>query len=76
MRAGKSPSVHDVAFRIAPRLNASGRIDHAFRALDLLTTADTARANVLADDIEAANTERRRMQEKVVAVAFERLEKT
>lgn len=76
VRAGKSPSVHDVAFRIAPRLNASGRIDHAFRALDLLTTADTARANVLADEIEAANTERRRMQEKVVAVAFERLEKT
>ncbi len=76
VRAGKSPSVHDVAFRIAPRLNASGRIDHAFRALELLTTADAARANVLADEIEAANTERRRMQEKVVAVAFERLERT
>lgn len=76
VRAGKSPSVHDVAFRIAPRLNASGRIDHAFRALELLTTTDAARANVLADEIEAANTERRRMQEKVVAVAFERLEKT
>ena len=26
-------TVHDVAFRIAPRLNASGRIDHAFRHL-------------------------------------------
>lgn len=76
VRAGKSPSVHDVAFRIAPRLNASGRIDHAFRALELLTTTDSARANVLADEIEAANTERRRMQERVVAAAFERLEKT
>ena len=76
VRAGKTPSVYDVAFRIAPRLNASGRIDHAFRALELLTTADTARANVLADEIEAANTERRRMQERVVAAALSRLEKT
>lgn len=76
IRPGKSPSVHDVAFRIAPRLNASGRIDHAFRALELLTTADEARANVLADEIEAANTERRRMQEGVVASALARLSRT
>ena len=76
VRAGKSPSVHDVAFRIAPRLNASGRIDHAFRALELLTTSDAGRAERLADEIEAANTERRRMQERVVAAALERLEKT
>jgi single-stranded-DNA-specific exonuclease len=73
IRPGKSPSVHDVAFRIAPRLNASGRIDHASRALELLTTADGNRANVLADEIEAANTERRRMQERVVASARTRL---
>jgi single-stranded-DNA-specific exonuclease len=76
VRAGKSPSVHDVAFRIAPRLNASGRIDHAFRALELLTTADAARASALADEIEAANTERRRLQERVVAAALARLERT
>lgn len=76
VRAGKSPSVHDVAFRIAPRLNASGRIDHAFRALELLTTADAVRAGQLADEIEGANTERRRMQERVVAAALERLETT
>ncbi|MFN7987471.1 MAG: single-stranded-DNA-specific exonuclease RecJ [Thermoanaerobaculia bacterium] len=76
VRPGKSPSVHDVAFRIAPRLNASGRIDHAFRALELLTTADADRASALADEIEAANTERRRMQEKVVASALARIERT
>lgn len=76
VRTGRSPSVHDVAFRIAPRLNASGRIDHAFRALELLTTTDESRANVLADEIEAANTERRRLQEKVVVAALARLERT
>ncbi len=76
VRPGRSPSVYDVAFRIAPRLNASGRIDHAFRALELLTTADPARAEALADEIEAANTERRRMQERVVAAALDRLART
>ncbi len=61
--AGRSPSTREVAFRIAPRLNATGRIDHAARALELLTTADAARAETLADEIEAANDERRAVQE-------------
>lgn len=74
--AGRSPSVSEVAFRLAPRLNASGRIDHAFRALELLTTADAERARALADEIEAANLHRRKLQERVVAVALERLSRT
>jgi single-stranded-DNA-specific exonuclease len=76
VRPGRSPSVHDVAFRIAPRLNAAGRIDDAVRALELLMTTDAARASALADEIEAANSERRRLQERVVASALARLERT
>lgn len=72
--AGRAPSTREVAFRIAPRLNATGRIDHAARALELLTTADAARAEVLADEIEAANDERRAVQEKLVETVLARLE--
>ncbi|HEX2799697.1 MAG TPA: DHHA1 domain-containing protein, partial [Thermoanaerobaculia bacterium] len=60
-------------FRIAPRLNAMGRLDHAARAFELLTTSDAARAEVLADEIEAANDERREVQERVVDAVLTRL---
>jgi single-stranded-DNA-specific exonuclease len=71
--AGRAPSTREVAFRIAPRLNATGRIDHAARAFELLTTADAARAEQLADEIEAANDERRGVQERLVEAVLARL---
>jgi single-stranded-DNA-specific exonuclease len=70
---GRGPTAREVAFRIAPRLNAAGRLDHARRALELLTTADPSRAESLADEVEAANAERRAVQERLVEIVLERL---
>lgn len=47
------------AFRIGPRLNATGRLDHARLAYDLLTTRDPAQASALALKIEKLNHSRR-----------------
>ena len=74
--AGRRPTSREVAFRIAPRLNAAGRLDHAFRALELLTTGDAAKAERLAHELEEANTERRAVQERLVETVLERLEAT
>ena len=63
---GRGPTAREVAFRIAPRLNAAGRLDHARRALELLTTSDAARAESLAEELERANEERRALQERLV----------
>ncbi|HEX7529096.1 MAG TPA: DHHA1 domain-containing protein, partial [Thermoanaerobaculia bacterium] len=71
--AGRAPSTREVAFRIGPRLNAMGRLDHAARAFELLTTTDAARAEILAGEIEAANDERRAVQEGVVDLVLARL---
>ncbi len=71
---GRPPTAREVAFRIAPRLNAAGRLDHARRAYELLTTSDPARAEVLADELQAANDERRVVQERLVEAVFSRLE--
>ena len=49
----------DVAFKIAPRLNAAGRIDDATIAQHLLAATDYAAAGALADQLEALNTQRR-----------------
>ena len=72
--AGRPPTTAEVAFRIAPRLNAAGRIDHAYAALELLTTTERDRAEELASNLERANLERREIQERVVDAVRRRLE--
>ena len=48
----------DVAFRLAPRLNAAGRLGQAACGIELLTTADTARAISLANYVHELNAQR------------------
>ena len=56
-----------VAFQIAPRLNAPGRMSHARDSLQLLTTADPAAAADLADRLESLNQQRRELTAQVYA---------
>ncbi len=48
----------DVAFRLAPRLNAAGRLGQASCGIEMLTTPDSARAVSLANYIHELNTQR------------------
>jgi single-stranded-DNA-specific exonuclease len=48
-----------VAFRLAPRLNAAGRVGEAYDAVRLLLATDPADAAALADTLETANRTRR-----------------
>lgn len=58
----------DVAFRLAPRLNAAGRYGEAAKGIELLTTADVARAESLASYIHELNT-RRETEERSILLA-------
>jgi single-stranded-DNA-specific exonuclease len=49
----------DVAFRLAPRINAAGRMDVASDVIELFSTRDPARAAELAAKLERLNRERR-----------------
>ncbi len=60
-----------IGFQLGPRLNATGRIDDARRALDLLLSKDDTIAMALAAEIEQLNTERRNRQDQIVADALE-----
>jgi single-stranded-DNA-specific exonuclease len=55
----------DVAFRLAPRLNAIGRLGHAAQAVELLTTADPARARAIAAELGRRNDERRAIEQRI-----------
>jgi single-stranded-DNA-specific exonuclease len=52
-------TAEDISFRLAPRLNAAGRISEATITQRLLATGDMAEAEVLAEELEALNGQRR-----------------
>lgn len=52
-------SADDVAFMIAPRLNAASRMSHGSEAFRLLVTVDESEAAALADRLETLNRERK-----------------
>ncbi|WP_407539583.1 single-stranded-DNA-specific exonuclease RecJ [Deinococcus radiomollis] len=67
----KSVSARDVAFILAPRINAAGRLGEADLALELLTTTQPRRAEELAVYLEARNGERRVLQDAMYKQALE-----
>lgn len=60
--AGESVKEEDVGFKLAPRLNACGRMGHAREAVELLTTATGQRAIDIAEQLTRQNNERRRVE--------------
>lgn len=68
--AVKAPiSASDVAFRLAPRLNAPGRLATADTALELLLTRDERRARELAAELHEQNAQRQRIEESLLTEA-------
>ncbi len=60
-----------VAYRIAPRLNAVGRLGHARHAVELLMTRSTARAEELAAHLDRLNGQRQSLENRVYREALE-----
>jgi single-stranded-DNA-specific exonuclease len=65
-----SLSSEDVAFSLAPRLNAAGRLAQAQLGVELLTTQDDARAEALASYIEELNGNRETLERSITAAAI------
>jgi single-stranded-DNA-specific exonuclease len=72
---GERPSAGQVAFRIAPRINAAGRMATATDVIDLFTTADAARARELADQLHRLNQERQEAEAEIVREILEQCER-
>ena len=63
---GEVPTAHQIAFRVAPRINAAGRMQSARAVVELLLTEDCAVAHDLAQKLDHWNTERRRVECEIV----------
>jgi single-stranded-DNA-specific exonuclease len=64
--ARKEISAGDVAFRLAPRLNAAGRMENARDVIDLFTLPDAARTREIAERLERLNRERQRVEDEIL----------
>ncbi len=69
----KLDSVH-VGFRLAPRLNAAGRMGHARLAVELLARPEEARCAEIADYLEKQNDERRNVEREIARQATQLVE--
>jgi single-stranded-DNA-specific exonuclease len=64
----------DVAYGLAPRLNAAGRLGCARLVVELLTTTSPVRASELAKFLNTQNLQRQQIERRILAQARERLE--
>jgi single-stranded-DNA-specific exonuclease len=62
-------AAEDVSFRVAPRLNAPGRLGSAAVTLELLLERNPERADALAGEVEQRNVERRAIQDRMLEEA-------
>ena len=73
--SGAAIEGNDVGFKLAPRLNAAGRMGHARLAVELLTGANENRAREIALYLEEHNRGRQAMERKISKQAFEMIER-
>lgn len=72
---GKKISTRSISFVLAPRLNASGRMDSAAASLDLLLAKDAPCADELARGLNEHNRRRQKTEEQVLSEAMNLIER-
>ncbi len=61
---------YDIGFRVAPRINAAGRMEEARTVVDLLEATDFDEARSLAETFNSLNRERQQIQQKITDLAI------
>ncbi|HZQ56091.1 MAG TPA: single-stranded-DNA-specific exonuclease RecJ [Bryobacteraceae bacterium] len=74
LATGEAPSAHQVAFRVAPRINAAGRMATARDVIHLFLTADETQARELAGKLDALNRERQETEAAIIEQILEECE--
>ena len=69
-------SAGDIAFRVAPRLNAAGRMDIAERVIQLFTEKDAGKAAEMAMQLDELNGNRQQEEQKILEAIQQKIEST
>ncbi len=70
----KTITAGNMAFSVTPRLNASGRMGDAQRAVELLLSTDYDHALALAKELDAENSNRQKIEQQILQEAVEKIE--
>ncbi len=73
--SGRPLTSGEVAFRIAPRINAAGRMDVASDVIELFSVKDSVRAREIASKLNQLNGERQEEEGRILAAIEERCER-
>jgi single-stranded-DNA-specific exonuclease len=76
VQQGRAPSATEVAFRIAPRINAAGRMDVARDVVELFTVKDAARAQELAARLDQLNAARQQEEQRISEAVLRQVEES
>ena len=66
---GDSVTSGDIAYKIAPRINAAGRIGDAYRSFDIIASQDRVEISRLIGEIEEDNNKRKDLSDKIFSEA-------
>ncbi|MGP1470977.1 MAG: single-stranded-DNA-specific exonuclease RecJ [Schwartzia sp. (in: firmicutes)] len=73
---GQPITAGHIGFVLGPRLNAAGRLETAAKGVELLLSDDRAKAALLAEELNAANAERKAVEQDILAQAEEQIAST
>ncbi len=68
---GAEMSSYDIGYRVAPRINAAGRMDQAMTVVKLFEAKSFEKAREYAETLNAKNRERQKVQLEISQLAFE-----
>jgi single-stranded-DNA-specific exonuclease len=71
MLVGRAPSARQVAFQIAPRINAAGRMDDAQNVIGMFLSNDLEQARYLAGQLHSLNKNRQETEADIVRLVLE-----
>ena len=73
--SGRPPRSSEVAFRIAPRINAAGRMDVAADVIELFSTKSLEQARAIAARLDQLNSDRQAEEQRILDAIDVRFEK-
>ncbi len=68
-------TISDIVFKIGPRLNASGRIEHGKKSVQILVSEDEEKSDLIGEEIDSFNEIRKTLDRDITQEAIEMIEK-
>ena len=72
---GEEITISDIVFKIGPRLNASGRIEHGKKSVQILVSVDTVSSDALGEEIDSFNEIRKTLDRDISQDALDMIER-